>query len=461
MTQACVPSLPFAMLGGMKIREPIPSAPLGLDRASIKSSVIQHIAHTRMRDQYRVSPLDVLWALSRAARDRLADRWLESSKRQWDAGHKRVYYLSMEYLPGRLLRDSLANLGCLDEARAAVGELGVDLDEVLEVERDPGLGNGGLGRLASCFLDSMATLGIAGTGYGILYDYGMFEQHIVDGMQIEHPDEWLRHGSPWVVSRSETAYRVRYEGRVEPRVDEAGRTYFVWVDTKDVMAEASDLPIPGYRNGLVNTLRLWRPRPVTSFDLATFNAGDHHGSVFQRNIAEHINRVLYPNDSGPPGKELRLRQEYFFVSASLQDAVTRHLARWGTLDDLPERNVFQLNDTHPALAIAEMMRILLDEQRFTWERAWAITRRSFAYTVVHPSESAVLGCVYLLPTQKRGFDAEVYLWARQSALASGLEDRLHAAVKAWVESSWPFTSVGFPGRSISLAAWQALGNEPR
>ncbi|MFO0680418.1 MAG: glycogen/starch/alpha-glucan phosphorylase [Sandaracinus sp.] len=351
-----------------------------MDRAALRASVVEHLAHGRIRDQYRATPTDVMHAVARAARDRLGDRWLECSKKQWDAGQKRVYYLSMEYLPGRLLRDALANLGILDEMRAAVLELGVDLDEVLEVEPDPGLGNGGLGRLASCFLDSMATLGIAGTGYGIRYDYGIFRQAIVNGQQIEEPDSWLIHGSPWEVIRSETTYRVRYGGHVVAKREMNGQTTFSWEGTQDVLAEAHDIPVPGYRNDVVNTLRLWWPRPVTAFDLGLFNAGDHAGSVAARNTAEHISRVLYPNDSGPAGKELRLRQEYFFVSASLQDAVTRHLARWGTLDDLPEHNVFQLNDTHPALAVAEMMRILLDEHRFTWERAWAITHRSFAYT---------------------------------------------------------------------------------
>jgi starch phosphorylase len=364
----------------MKVRASVPLAPLGLDRASFRESVIHHLAHTRVRDQYRASSIDIMHAVGRSLRDRLADRWLECSKRQWDAGKRRVYYLSLEYLPGRLLRDGLSNLGMLEEARAALSDIGLDLDEVLETEPDPGLGNGGLGRLASCFLDSMATLGIAGTGYGIRYDYGIFRQAIIDGQQHEEPDSWLLHGSPFGVHRSETHYRVRFGGRVEPRVDASGHTFYAWVDTQDIIAEAHDLPVPGYKNDVVNTLRLWWARPVVPFDLARFNAGDHQGSVAQRNVAEHIARVLYPNDTGPAGKELRLRQEYFFVSASLQDAIQRHIARWGTLDDFADRNVFQLNDTHPALAIAEMMRILLDEHRFGWERAWSLTKRSFAYT---------------------------------------------------------------------------------
>ncbi|AKF05240.1 Glycogen phosphorylase [Sandaracinus amylolyticus] len=380
MRDACLRDASIRHCAGMKIREPIPGAPLPVDQPSIKQSIVHHLAHTRMRDQYRASASDVFHAVARAVRDRIADRWLGSTKSQWDDGKKRVYYLSMEYLPGRLLRDAVLNLGIESEVRGALTELGLSYDDVLETEADPGLGNGGLGRLASCFLDSMATLGIAGTGYGIRYDYGMFRQAIVGGAQVEEPDTWLLHGSPWETSRTETTYTVRYEGRVEPRVDPTGRTFYAWVDTQDVIAEAHDIPVPGYRNGVVNTLRLWSPRPVQEFDLALFNAGDHFGSVHKRNVAENISRVLYPNDSGPPGKELRLRQEYFFVSASLQDAVTRHLARWGSLDDLPEKCVFQLNDTHPALAVAEMMRLLMDEHLFTWERAWSITKRAFAYT---------------------------------------------------------------------------------
>lgn len=364
----------------MKVDAQIPSAPLGMDEAAIRASIIANLAHEKARDQYRASAIDVLQSVSRAARDRLVDRWLEASKRAWDAGDKRVYYLSMEYLPGRLLRDALTNLGIVDQTRAALASMGVDLDEVLEVEADPGLGNGGLGRLASCFLDSMATLGIAGTGYGIRYDYGMFEQAIVDGMQVERPDPWLEHGCAFEIPRTETVFRVRFGGRVVPRVDAAGRHHYEWIETQDVLAKAVDIPVAGYRNGVVNTLRLWSPRPEKDFDLTLFNQGDHQGSVSARNTAEHISRVLYPNDSGPPGKALRLRQEYFFVSASLQDAVQRHLARWKSLDSLPEHNVFQLNDTHPALAVAELMRILLDEHHFEWERAWDITRRSFAYT---------------------------------------------------------------------------------
>jgi starch phosphorylase len=364
----------------MMLSATIPHRRLGTDEASIRDSILDHLEHVRLRDQYSAQPLDLFHAIAHAARARLGDNWHATRQRQWESGDKRVYYLSMEYLPGRLLRDALENLGIFGATRAAVSSLGFDLDALLEEEHDPALGNGGLGRLASCFLDSIATLGIAGTGYGIRYDYGIFRQEIVDGRQIEQPDVWLAHGTPWEVPRTELKYVVRYNGRVEPRNDENGRARFAWLDTDDVLAVAHDIPVPGYRNGVVNTLRLWKAVPVNEFDLEAFNAGRHEQSVMQRGYAENISRILYPNDHTPQGQELRLRQEYFFVSASLQDAVRRHLSRWASLDDLPDRAVFQLNDTHPALAVAEMMRLLIDEHLMDWKRAWAITKRCFAYT---------------------------------------------------------------------------------
>lgn len=364
----------------MSLDVSIPHRPLGMDSNSIRESIIEHLEHVRMRDQHSANELDLFFAVAMAARARMADRWHLTRQRQWQSGTKRVYYLSMEYLPGRMLADSLQNLGILDATRKAVTDLGCDLDALFEAEEDPALGNGGLGRLAACFMDSMATLGIAAIGYGIRYDYGIFRQELVDGEQRERPDDWLRHGTPWEVPRTDQRITVRYNGRVEARTDTSGRTHFEWRDTDDVYAVAYDFPIPGYKNGIVNTLRLWRAVPVKEFDLDAFNSGDHDRSVVQRGYAENISRILYPNDAGPPGKELRLRQEYFFVSASLQDAVRRHLSRYDSLDDLPDRAVFQLNDTHPALAIAEMMRILIDEHDVEWKRAWAITKRCFAYT---------------------------------------------------------------------------------
>ncbi len=364
----------------MTLTAKIPHRQLGEDRDSIRESILDHLEHTRIRDQFSVEHLDLFHAVAHAARGRMADRWHLTRQHQHGSGEKRVYYLSMEYLPGRLLRDALYNLGILESTRAAVADLGYDLDVLFDTEEDPALGNGGLGRLASCFLDSMATLGIAGLGYGIRYDYGIFRQHLIDGRQVEAPDAWLAHGTPWEVPRTDLSYTVRYNGRVEPRTDATGRTHFTWLETDDVYAVAYDIPVPGYQNGVVNTLRLWRAVPVDEFDLDAFNAGRHEESVVQRGYAENISRILYPNDHTPRGQELRLRQEYFFVSASLQDAVRRHFGRWDSLDDLPDRAVFQLNDTHPALAVAEMMRLLIDEHLMDWKRAWAITKRCFAYT---------------------------------------------------------------------------------
>ncbi len=364
----------------MTLDAKIPHRRLGSDRDSIRESILDHLEHVRVRDQHSTEELDLFHAVAAAARARMADRWHATRQRQWESGVKRVYYLSMEYLPGRLLRDALYNLGILEPTRQAVADLGYDLDALFDVEEDPALGNGGLGRLASCFLDSMATLGIAGTGYGIRYDYGIFRQLFADGRQIEVPDAWLAHGTPWEVPRTDLSYTVRYNGRVEPRTDATGRTHFEWLDTDDVYAVAHDIPVPGFQNDVVNTLRLWRAVPVEEFDLDAFNAGRHEQSVVQRGYAENISRILYPNDHTQEGRELRLRQEYFFVSASLQDAVRRHLSRWEGLDDLPDRAVFQLNDTHPALAVAEMMRILIDEHLMDWKRAWQITKRCFAYT---------------------------------------------------------------------------------
>ena len=251
------------MLRGMTLEASIPHRPLGMDVGSIRESILDHLEHVRVRDQHTTSDRDLFHAISYAARARLADRWHRTRQRDWEQGGKRVYYLSMEYLPGRLLRDALYNLGMLEETREAVRSLGSDLDALLEEEEDPGLGNGGLGRLASCFMDSMATLGIGAVGYGIRYDYGIFRQEIVDGEQVEHPDNWLEHGSPWEVPRTDLRMTVRYNGRVEPRTDTTGRTHFEWLDTDDVYAVAHDIPVPGYKNDEVNTPSGHRERALS------------------------------------------------------------------------------------------------------------------------------------------------------------------------------------------------------
>lgn len=353
---------------------------LGMDAESIKVSIANHVEYTLGKDEYSLTARDVMWSVARAARDRMMDRWTKTQKQNYEDDVKRVYYLSMEYLLGRLLRDGLLNLGILDETRAALKDIGEDLDQICEQEPDPGLGNGGLGRLAACFLDSMATLGLPAIGYGIRYDYGIFRQTIVNGAQVEQPDNWLAFGSPWEIARADHQHKIKFNGRVNARLDATGEMAFDWVDTDDVVAVAHDIPVPGYRNECVNTLRLWSAKATREFELSNFNRGDYVESVRQKNATEDISRVLYPNDQVMQGKELRLKQEYFFVSATLQDAVARHLKSHKDLDSLPDRAVFQLNDTHPAIAVAELMRILIDEHLLGWERAWGIVTKSFAYT---------------------------------------------------------------------------------
>lgn len=353
---------------------------LGMDAESIKVSIANHVEYTLGKDEYSLTSRDVLWSVARSARDRMMDRWTKTQQTYYENDVKRVYYLSMEYLLGRLLRDGLLNLGILDETRAALKDIGEDLDNVVEQEPDPGLGNGGLGRLAACFLDSMATLGLPAIGYGIRYDYGIFRQTIVNGAQVEQPDNWLAYGSPWEIARPDHLYTIKFNGRVQTRLDATGDLAFDWVDTDDVVAMAHDIPVPGYRNECVNTLRLWSAKATREFELSNFNRGDYVEAVRQKNATEDISRVLYPNDQVMQGKELRLKQEYFFVAATLQDAVRRHLKSHKDLDSLPDRAVFQLNDTHPAIAVAELMRMLVDEHQLGWDRAWGIVTKSFAYT---------------------------------------------------------------------------------
>jgi starch phosphorylase len=353
---------------------------LGMDASALQLAVANHVEYTLGKNEYSVTPRDFFWATARAARDRMIDRWNKTQQGYYERDARRVYYLSMEYLLGRLLRDGLSNLGVLEETRAGLANFGEDLDAVCEQEHDPGLGNGGLGRLAACFLDSMATLGIPAMGYGIRYEYGIFRQTIVDGEQVEQPDNWLAYGSPWELQRPDHIYTIQFNGRVEPRLDERGDLVYEWVDTDDVLAMANDIPVPGYATDCVNTLRLWSAKATREFDITNFNRGDYVEAVRQKNATEDISRVLYPNDQVMQGKELRLKQEYFFVAATLQDAVRRHLKTHPTLDTLPDKAVFQLNDTHPALAVAELLRLLVDVHKLGWDRAWAIVTRSFAYT---------------------------------------------------------------------------------
>jgi starch phosphorylase len=375
---------------------------LTMDAEAFGRSLREHIEYSQAKDEHTVTMRDFYEALGRAVRDRLLDRWNRTQQSYYRPETRRVYYLSLEFLIGRLLGDALRNLGVYETARDALAGFGMDIDTVLEEEWDAGLGNGGLGRLAACFLDSMATLGLPAMGYGIRYEYGIFRQRIEDGRQMEVPDNWLRYGSVWDIPRPDDLFPVRFHGRVESRREGDGKLSFRWVDTDNVMAMAHDFLVPGYRNEVVNTLRLWSAKASREFDFANFNRGDYIQAVQDKNATENISRVLYPNDKVLVGRELRLKQEYFFVSATLQDAIRRHLKLHDSVRNLHEHAVFQLNDTHPALAVPELMRLLVDEHGLGWDEAWHVTRHALAYTnhTILPEalEQWPVGLVeYLLP----------------------------------------------------------------
>jgi len=316
-----------------------------------------------------------------AARDRLMERWGRTRMAIEREDNRRVSYLSMEFLMGRLLRNALLNLDIEGETKEALQRIGLDLEDVYDREHDAGLGNGGLGRLAACFLDSCATLSLPVVGYGIRYQYGMFRQRIDNGYQVEEPDPWLREGFPWEVKRFEFAQTVKFGGRTSADIDADGETRQTWIDTHDVLAIPYDIPIPGYKNDVVNTLRLWSAVATDEFDLEEFNAGSYTDAVESKNLAENITMVLYPNTANEQGHELRLRQQYFLASASLQDTLRYYTYHHGDdIRDFAEKNCLQLNDTHPAIAVAELMRLLIDEFHLDWDEAWSTTRKTMAYT---------------------------------------------------------------------------------
>jgi len=355
--------------------------PLRMDVEGLKEDFRHYFSHTLGRDKYCRS-LDYSYkALVLTLRDRLFERW-KNTKYQFKEGKpKRTYYLSLEFLMGRALGNAMLNLGVEDDATKALEELGLYLEEVAEAEHDAGLGNGGLGRLAACFLDSCATLQLPVIGYGIRYEYGMFRQYIENGEQVEEPDHWLRDGNPWEIERPEYTQLIRFGGRTDYYQAADGVLRARWVDTNHVLAVPYDIPIPGYKNETVNTLRLWSAAATDEFDLGEFNAGSYPESVAAKNAAENITMVLYPNDASENGKVLRLKQQYFLASATLQDV----LRRWLILNDnsfetFAEQNCFQMNDTHPTLAVAELMRLLLDEHHLSWKDAWQITSKTMAYT---------------------------------------------------------------------------------
>ncbi len=352
----------------------------GMDSKSLLLSFANHLEYSLSKDQYTATMRDLYHSLALAARDRLVERWIRTQQMYYDEDVKRVCYLSAEYLMGRALINNLINLDLYEQTLKAMEELNIDFEELSEQEPDAGLGNGGLGRLAACFMDSMATLEIPAIGYGIRYEFGIFEQLIRELGQVESPEMWLKFGNPWEFARPERSCTVRFYGRIKEITLPDGRLKTEWVDTHDVIGIAYDTPIDGYDNNTVNTLRLWAARASKEFDLDYFQHGDYFKAVEEKNISENISKVLYPNDEIFVGQELRLRQQYFFVSCSIQDIVRRHLVNHETLDALPDKVAIQLNDTHPSLAIVELMRILLDEHDMSWERAWDITIRTCAYT---------------------------------------------------------------------------------
>jgi len=355
--------------------------PLGMDVYDLVEDFRRYYTYTLGRDRHSRSAHYAYQALVLILRDRLMERWKSTRYAYEGSACKQAYYLSLEFLIGRSLGNAMLNLALGEASALALQCLGLELEELAESENDAGLGNGGLGRLAACFLDSCATLQLPVTGYGIRYEYGMFRQTIAGGHQVEEPDHWLREGNPWEIERPEYTQRVHFGGRTEFYRDAGGDLRARWVDCYHVLAVPYDLPIPGYRNGTVNTLRLWKAAATDEFDLGEFNAGLYPESVAAKNAAENITMVLYPNDASENGKELRLRQQYFLASASLQDVLDRWVGGQGEDFSLfAERNCFQLNDTHPSCAVPELMRLLMDEHALGWDEAWAVVSRTMAYT---------------------------------------------------------------------------------
>ncbi|ELV12969.1 Glycogen phosphorylase, brain form [Tupaia chinensis] len=353
------------------------------DVAEVRKSFNRHLHFTLVKDRNVATPRDYFFALAHTVRDHLVGRWIRTQQHYYERDPKRIYYLSLEFYMGRTLQNTMVNLGLQNACDEAIYQLGLDMEELEEIEEDAGLGNGGLGRLAACFLDSMATLGLAAYGYGIRYEFGIFNQKIVNGWQVEEADDWLRYGNPWEKARPEYMLPVHFYGRVQHTPEGAK-----WLDTQVVLAMPYDTPVPGYKNNTVNTMRLWSAKAPNDFKLQDFNVGDYIEAVLDRNLAENISRVLYPNDNFFEGKELRLKQEYFVVAATLQDIIRRFKSsKFGCRDPVrtsfetfPDKVAIQLNDTHPALSIPELMRILVDVEKVDWDKAWEITKKTCAYT---------------------------------------------------------------------------------
>jgi starch phosphorylase len=351
----------------------------GLDKETVKWDFAENLKYSMGVDSYSATENDLYMALAYAVRDRLINQWLQTQRTHHKQDVKRVYYLSLEFLMGRAMGNNVINAGIEGAVREALDELGYDFEEIRDQETDMGLGNGGLGRLAACFIDSMATLDLPAFGYGLRYDYGIFRQGIENGYQIEHPDDWLRNGNPWEIERPEISVPVNFGGRVVA-TEEGGRVNYRWIDTDTVIGVAYDQPVVGYGGRTVNTLRLWSAQADREFSFYDFNAGDYAEAVADRVQAENLTRVLYPNDTLYLGKELRLKQQYFFVACSLADIIRRFKKSEKKWTDLPKMAAIQLNDTHPSVAVAELMRILLDEEHLDWDTAWDITVNTMGYT---------------------------------------------------------------------------------
>jgi starch phosphorylase len=360
--------------------ESSPEAAPRIGSAVFRQAVLDHVLYTCAKTIETANPIDMYRAMAHAVRDRLVQRWIDTQRTHVEHDVKRVYYLSSEFLTGRSLGLCLLNLGLYEVAERIAAERSFDLEDVLESEGDPGLGNGGLGRLAACFMDSLATLDLPAVGYGIRYEYGIFEQAVEGGQQIERPDSWLQYGNPWERPRHEHVQHVKLYGQVQQHTGEDGRTHYEWVNAQQLIGLPYDSFIVGHDTDTVNTLRLWAARASRDFDFNLFNQGDYTRAVEEKVAVENISKVLYPNDTTEQGKELRLKQQYFFVACSIADILRSFKATGHPWELLPERAAIQLNDTHPAIGIAELMRVLLDRERLDWDSAWAITRATFGYT---------------------------------------------------------------------------------
>ena len=358
---------------------PVP-APRSSRPEILAEEIIERLTYRIGKDAKVAKPHDWLTATILVIRDRVIDKWIESTRKAYQTGAKRVYYLSLEFLIGRLMRDAISNLGLMEEITNALASLGVDIRVIAGLEPDAALGNGGLGRLAACFMESMATVDVPAYGYGIRYVHGLFRQQMADGWQVELPETWLAHGNPWEFERQESSYEIGFGGAVETVSGHDDQPRYVWKPAERVIATAFDTPVVGWRGKRVNTLRLWSAQPIDPILLDAFNAGDHIGALRESNKAESLTRVLYPADATPAGQELRLRQEFFFSSASLQDILRRHLQQYDDLTNLADKVAIQLNDTHPAVSVTEMMRLLIDVHGFDFDKAWDITRNTFGYT---------------------------------------------------------------------------------